>query len=345
MQEYKSVRRLTIKKSIILIALSFCLISILLTTLAIDSFRHPFWNSEKIVLIEKGSSLSQITSRLVENEVLGFPFLFKIRLLCTGEWRDLRAGEYLIPAEVTPNQLIKILKSGQVVLHPVTVIEGETSYHLTQKLLKDARFQGPCTVPPEGSLLPETYHFARGTERQSIINHLQKAMDRAIANLWLGRPKDCLFTTPKEALILASIVEKETSLPHERSIVAAVFLNRIKENMLLQADPTIHYALTKGREPLNRSLTLEDLKVDSPYNTYLYRGLPPTPIANPGLLSLKAVMYPMNISYFYFVADGSGGHVFATTLEEHQKNHAAWRKMRDDNREREKRSLSNVDGS
>lgn len=291
-------------------------------------FHHPYNNSKTVVFIEKGASLSQITSRLVEDEVLGFSFLFKTILLCTGEWRELKAGEYLIPPEVTPAQLIKILKSGDVILHPVTVIEGETSHHLTQKLLKDSRFYGPCTVPQEGSILPETYHFPRGMERQVMIKHMQQAMKKVVSKLWAERAKDCVLKTPEELVTLASIVEKETALAKERPLVAAVFLNRLKTNMMLQADPTVIYALTQGTEEKGRNLTLEDLKIENPFNTYLVIGLPPTPITNPGFLSLKAVTHPLEVPYLYFVADGTGGHIFATTLEEHQLNHDKWRKIR-----------------
>lgn len=317
------------KKIIIVICVTFCFIFTSSIFIINYCFHHPYYNSKTVVIIEKGASLSQITSHLVKNDVLGFPFLFKAMLLCTGEWRELKAGEYLIPPEVTPAQLIKILKSGDVILHPVTVIEGETSHHLTQKLLKDARFCGPCPVPQEGSLLPETYHFPRNTERHVIINHMQQAMKKTVAKLWAARSKECLLKTPDELVTLASIVEKETALPRERPLIAAVFLNRLKINMMLQADPTVIYGLTKGAELKGRDLTLEDLKVENPFNTYLVTGLPPTPIANPGLLSLKAVIHPRNVSYLYFVANGTGGHVFATTLEEHQLNHEKWRKIRD----------------
>lgn len=316
------------KKSILIFLSISVLILSLIVAILNYCFHHPYYNSKTVVLIEKGSSLSQITSHLVKNDVLGFPFLFKTYLLCIGEWRELKAGEYLIPPEVTPAQLIKILKSGDVILHPVTVIEGETSHHLTQKLLKDSRFCGPCPVPQEGSLLPETYHFPRDTERQVIINHMQQAMKKTVVKLWAARSNECLLKTPDELVTLASIVEKETALAKERPIIAAVFLNRLKINMMLQADPTVIYGLTKGAELKGRDLTLEDLKVENPFNTYLVTGLPPTPIANPGLLSLKAVIHPRNVPYLYFVADGTGGHVFSTTLEEHQLNHEKWRKIR-----------------
>lgn len=324
------------KKAIILSSAVALLSLSLFTAGGAYWFKRPQNNEQTVVLIKKGSSLSQIGAHLFEEKVLDFPLLFKTILLCTGEWRGLKAGEYFIPPHVTPAQLIHILKSGNVILHPITLIEGETSHHLTQKLLKDPRFQGICAIPPEGSLLPETYHFPRGTERQKIISHMQKALKLVVNKLWSEHSPNCPLQTPEELVTLASIVEKETALSRERPVVAAVFLNRLKAHMMLQADPTILYALTKGVEPLKRELSLDDLKFESAYNTYLYEGLPPTPIANPGYLSLKAVIHPMDVPYLYFVADGTGGHVFATTLEEHQQNHGTWRKIRDEKQEEEK---------
>ncbi len=292
-------------------------------------YQHPQKNQKTVVLIESGASLSQITSCLGASHVLDFPILLKGILYGSGEWRQLKAGEYLIPASVTPAQLIHIIKSGDVILHPVTVIEGETSYHLAQKLLKDDRFQGPCETPTEGSILPETYHFPRGPERQKIVGRMQNAMHTALTETWAKRSLDQRLQSPKELLILASIVERETSLPQERPLVAAVFLNRLKQGIPLQADPTVLYGLTQGKQDLGRALTKDDLQAESPYNTYRQLGLPPSPIANPSLASLKAVAHPATVDYIYFVANGTGGHVFAVTLEEHKKNHAAWRKIRE----------------
>jgi len=158
---------------------------------------------------------------------------------------------------------------------------------------------------------------------------MQKAMQTALAKIWAQRPPDHPLQSPEELLTLASIVEKETALSQEKPLVAAVFLNRLKQGIPLQADPTILYALTNGRGDLGRNLSRQDLLVESTYNTYLNTGLPPSPISNPSLSSLKAVIYPADVPYLYFVADGSGGHIFSTTLEDHQKNHAQWRKVRD----------------
>jgi len=291
-------------------------------------FQYPQKNQQAVVLIEKGKTLSQITARLHQQKILNYPFLFKGILYGTGGWRYLKAGEYLIPPSITPAQLMHILRSGNVILHPVTLIEGETSHHLTQRLLNDSHFQGVCELPPEGSLLPETYHFPRGTDRQKIVIQMQKAMQTALAQIWANRSPEHPLQSPEELVVLASIVEKETALPPERPLVAAVFLNRLKQGIPLQADPTIIYGLTHGKESLDRILSREDLKFESPYNTYLHAGLPPSPIANPSLACLKAVAHPENVSYLYFVADGSGGHVFSTTLKDHQKNHAQWREVR-----------------
>ena len=321
-------KHLFMKKLILPLFLGTLAISMTLSIGMTYWFQHPQKNKSAIVLIKKGASLSQVTSLLSQHQILDFPILFKAIVYGTGKWRYLKAGEYLIPPSVTPAQLVHILISGNVVLHPFTLIEGETSHHLTHKLLEDSRFQGVCEVPPEGSLLPETYAFPRGTERQTILTYMQKAMQDSLAEIWTLRSPDNPLQSPEELLILASIVEKETALPQERSVVARVFLNRLKQGMPLQADPTILYLLTNGRGDLGRSLSRQDLLVESTYNTYLNTGLPPAPITNPGLASLKAVARPADVHFLYFVADGSGGHIFSTTLGEHQKNHAAWRKVR-----------------
>lgn len=293
-------------------------------------FQHPQQNPSTVVMIEKGASLSQISQILSQHDVLDRPLLFKAIVYGTNSWRELKAGEYLVPPSVTPAQLIHILKSGDVILHPITVIEGETSSHVIQKLNDDPRFQGICEVPAEGSLLPETYSFPRNTQRHKIVERMKKSMEIALNDIWAKRSPNPLLQSPKDLLTLASIVEKETSRAQERPMVAAVFLNRLKLGMPLQADPTVLYGLTMGKSDLGRALLREDLLKESPYNTYLHVGLPPSPIANPGLASLKAVSQPASVEYIYFVADGSGGHVFATTLEDHQKNHAHWRKVRDE---------------
>jgi UPF0755 protein len=188
---------------------------------------------------------------------------------------------------------------------------------------------GPVTaIPPEGSLLPETYRYSYGDTRAEMIKRMSRAMDDELDTLWKGRDEGLPFHSPDEAVILASLVEKETAVPAERSRIAAVFLNRLKKGMRLQSDPTVVYAITQSG-PLGRGLTRQDLDIASPYNTYQVAGLPPGPIANPGKEALYAVMHPLKTQDLYFVADGTGGHTFATTLEEHNANVRKWRKIRD----------------
>jgi len=289
---------------------------------------HPQPNKETVVFIAKKTSLARIGRLLHHQGVIDHPFLYQLVLYCTGKWRALKAGEYLIPAGITPLHLLAILEAGKVIPHPLTIVEGETSAHVIQKLLADPRFQGSCALPPEGTLLPETYAFPRGTDRHKIIVRAQREMDRVIQSLWDQRSPGYPLKSWEEMVVLASIIEKETALEKEKPLIAAVFLNRLAQGIPLQADPTVVYALTQGVRPLGRSLTREDLKVESPYNTYRNLGLPPTPITNPSVSSMKAALHPTPTSCLYFVADGSGGHVFCSDLQEHQKNHATWRGVR-----------------
>ncbi len=303
---------------------AFLITGTLLSVGATYWYQLPNDNPKKTIVIPKSASLSQITSLLTNENILNSPFLFRVTAFISGSSRKLKAGEYIIPPSITPSQLISILKSGEVVLHSITLIEGETSHHFTEKLRNNVEFSGDCKVPAEGSLLPNTYHFAKGTDREVVLNHMQNAMKTALESL------EPITLTKKELVTLASIVEKETCLPRERPIVAAVFLNRLKKGMPLQADPTVIYALTKGECDLGRALCRTDLKIECPYNTYTQKGLPPLPIANPGYASLKAVVNPANVDFLFFVADGTGGHIFATSLKDHQKNHAAWRIKRNE---------------
>ncbi|MBY0272144.1 MAG: endolytic transglycosylase MltG [Alphaproteobacteria bacterium] len=322
------LKRILHHKLFVFIALLIVLPSIITVYLAYW-IQHPQKNEKTTIFIEKGASLSQIAQTLKQYEVLNSPLLFKAVVYVTGAAQKLKAGEYLIPPSITPAQLIHILKSGEVILHGITLIEGETCHRLVEKIASNTHFQGACETPEEGILLPETYHFPHGTECYIILDRMKKAMTHALEVAWAERCDNHPLGSPQELLVLASIIEKESSKASEKPLVAAVFLNRLKQGMPLQADPTVIYALTNGREGLGRALFRGDLKFESPYNTYLYRGLPPTPIANPSLSSLKAAAHPANVAYFYFVADGSGGHAFSETLGDHQKHHATWRKIRD----------------
>ncbi len=210
----------------------------------------------------------------------------------------------------------------------ITVAEGVTSWQIVDALKKADFLQGPLeTVPPEGSLAPGSYEVERGAERGTLITQMTEKQSAILADAWASRAEGLPYDTPEEALIMASIVEKETGIAEERARVASVFINRLQQGMRLQTDPTVIYGITKGEGVLGRGLRQSELRRETPYNTYVIDGLPPTPIANPGAEAIKAAVNPDQTDYLFFVADGSGGHAFATTLEEHNANVAAWRKI------------------
>ncbi|MCH8835131.1 MAG: endolytic transglycosylase MltG, partial [Proteobacteria bacterium] len=230
-------------------------------------------------------------------------------------------------------QVVALLQSGKTVVRRLTVAEGLTTTQVLAQLNRTEGLAGDLPSPPgEGTLLPETYHFSYGERRDAMVARMRAAMDETLARLWDSRAPGLPLKSPREALILASIVEKETALPEERSRIAAVFLNRLGKGMRLQSDPTVAYALTGGRGPLGRPLSRADLKTPSPFNTYLIDGLPPGPVSNPGRAAMAAVLDPVATEDFYFVADGTGGHVFARTLGEHNRNVVRWRKFQKNQR-------------
>ena len=279
-----------------------------------------------VVAIPSGSSLESIVEQLHREDVIESPMLFRLGVIFLGTQRNLQAGEFRIPARASLSRVAEILSRGRSVAYKVTIPEGTTSWEVVQILRSNPDLTGEiASIPEEGSLLPETYHFERGNERISILERMMKASGDKLNSLWRRRDLNVPLNTPYEALILASIVEKETALEHERPMVAAVFLNRLEKGMRLQADPTVIYGLTLGKEPLGRPLRRSELKQDTPYNSYRRKGLPPTPICNPGAASLEAVLSPIESDFLYFVADGKGGHRFASTLAEHQRNVRAWR--------------------
>lgn len=286
----------------------------------------------KLVLIKRGQGVSAIAQKLEKEQVISQPFLFKI----AARFGDsLKAGEYEFPVHVSMAQVIHMMQQGEVYNRKITIPEGLTSYQVVKLLKEQEDLSGEIkAVPPEGTLLPDTYHFISGETREEKITQMQQAMTKELDELWEKRAEDLPIKTKKEALILASIVEKETGVAEERERVAGVFINRLKKGIALQTDPTVIYALTKGKiqdegkGPLGRRLLKKDLEIDSPYNTYKNAGLPPGPIANPGLAAIKATLNPEKHDYIFFVADGTGGHVFARTLAEHNRNAVKWRKIR-----------------
>ncbi len=294
-----------------------------------QNFDSPNAHGEPVTLIVlPGSSAWEIAEALYAAGVVEDPNVFAIGVWRSGASSALKAGEFLFPPHVTPRQAMNIVRTGKALQYRLTIPEGLTSAEIVRLLESAEALDGVLAeVPPEGALLPETYQYRRGDSRTDMIDRMEAGMHSLIAELWPNRAQDLPFETPEQALVLASIVEKETALAAERRQVAGVFVNRLRKGMRLQSDPTVIFAVTGGVSPLERPLSKADLALDSPFNTYRHKGLPPRPIAHPGRDSLAAVLNPEPTDALFFVADGSGGHVFADTLAAHNKNVARWRKL------------------
>jgi len=289
----------------------------------------------KIVLIERGNGVAAIAQTLEHEKVISSAFVFKILVKLTPDKRPLKAGEYEFTPAITMEESLLMMQEGRVYDRKVTLPEGVTSWQIVETLKALPDMAGEITaVPEEGTLLPDTYHYIKNDDRAALLAKMKEAMDKTVAELWPARVAGLPIENEKQLLVLASIVEKETGVAAERKKVAGVFINRLKKGMPLQSDPTVIYGITKGevqnagQGPLGRRLLTKDLEENTPYNTYMNAGLPPTPIANPGRASIEAVLNPEVHAYIYFVADGTGGHVFARTLAEHNRNVANWRRIR-----------------
>jgi UPF0755 protein len=285
----------------------------------------PATNPTNLIL-PKGASVAQIAHSLKGAGVIGSDQVFELATRFTGAGRTLKAGEYEFRAGASTAQVLEAIRQGRVVRHLISVPEGFTSEMVLDVVRAEPVLTGDATAPPEGSVLPDSYQVQRGQSRAEVIQTMRAAQDALLARLWAGRAPGLPLRTPQEAVTLASIVEKETGTASERPRIAAVFENRLRAHMRLESDPTIIYGISKGR-PLGRGITMSELIAATPYNTYKIDGLPPTPIANPGRDSLAAVLNPPQSDELFFVADGTGGHVFASTLEAHRANVAKWRAL------------------
>lgn len=296
----------------------------------VDQVDRPGPLAEQVVLeVLPGSSVADIAAQLVERGVISDALLFKAAVRIFSSGQSLKAGEYSIPAAVSVRDVLDLLAVGASLAHRLLIPEGLTSAEVTAIVTKASGLTGGIdNRPAEGSLLPETYHFTKGDTRAAVIARMATALNETLSELWPLRAEGLPFDTPESALILASIIEKETGLGSERAHVSGVFVNRLNRGMRLQSDPTVIYGLTDGDGPLGRSLTRADLERDHPYNTYRIAGLPPGPIANPGRAAIEAALNPLDTEDLFFVADGNGGHVFARTLKEHNRNVAKWRRAR-----------------
>jgi len=285
--------------------------------------------ADTTIVIDPGSHTTTIGRDLEQAGIVADWRLFVVGVKLFSNGRPLRAGEYKFGAGMSPEQVMHMLVSGATYARRVTVPEGYTTAQAVRLVSSAEGLVGdlPSELPAEGQILPETYFYTRGETRQVMLHRMSDAMQEALTKLWAERAADLPYANPGEALVLASIVEKETSLPVERARIAGVFVNRLRRDMPLQSDPTVIYIVANGQGPLGRDITGADLQVKSPYNTYLVKGLPPGPICNPGLASIQAVLHPMATKDLFFVADGSGGHAFAQTLAEHNRNVAAYRKF------------------
>jgi UPF0755 protein len=280
------------------------------------------------IIVEEGSSLAAVAEELdAMGAIPGNAMTFRAMARLIGSSDPVQAGEFEIPDGMSASAILDLLQHGQPVQRLITIPEGTPSIIVQEKLAAIPYLTGPAPLPEEGSVLPNSYGYQRGETRAQVLQRMQAAMDKALAELWPKHSGECPVSTPQEAIILASIVEKETAKPAERRTIARVYCNRLEIGMKLDADPTVIYPITKGK-PLGRRIRRSELQARNGYNTYTSPGLPEGPIANPGKESIAAVLDPAETEALYFVADGTGGHVFAETLAEHEANRRKWYEIR-----------------
>ncbi|GAA0281086.1 endolytic transglycosylase MltG [Alteraurantiacibacter aestuarii] len=282
---------------------------------------------ETTFIVSSGSSLTSVAQQLEEEGHIHSASAFLLRAKLLGSSDPIKAGEFLLPAGASPSQILDSFQHGEVIRRFVTIPEGMPSVLVHERLMAEPLLTGEIPVPEEGTILPESYDFERGESRAAVLARMQEAMSRTLAELWPTKGPRSMVTTPQEAVILASIVEKETGVPGERGMVAGLYTNRLRQGIRLQADPTIIYPITRGR-PLGRRIRQSEIDAVNDYNTYSMAGLPRAPITNPGRASIAAVLNPDATDALYMVADGSGGHAFGATLEEHNANVERWYALR-----------------
>jgi UPF0755 protein len=294
----------------------------------------------RVITIPKGDGRIAIATRLEREGVISNRWTFIASYLLQNTFGkktgDLKAGEYEFKQHASMADVLDMLTQGRSVLYKLTIPEGLTSLQIVERIRAEPDLVGDVTeIPPEGSLLPDTYRFSRGIERQELLRRMQAEMQRFLAAAWEKRQPDAPVKSPEEAVVFASIVEKETGRPDERERVAGVFANRLRKGMRLQSDPTVIYGIAGGQGTLGRPLTRADLNGETPHNTYQIDGLPPTPICNPGRSAIEATLNPAKTNDLYFVADGTGGHAFSETLRDHNSAVAKWRKIEKAMRQKE----------
>jgi len=298
--------------------------------------KHGPLNHTTVFVIPRGEGVNGIAERLEHDGIISDRRIFVASVIYFKVQDQLKAGEYEIRKFSSMRDVLDKLVEGRSVLHKISLPEGLTSEQIVARLNAHQLLKGEIPeIPPEGSLLPDTYKFSRGMTRQDLIDRMRAEQRKFIQNVWSKRQANLPFKTPREAIILASIVEKETSRADERSRISGVFVNRLRKGIRLQSDPTIIYGIAGGKGSLGRGILKSELEKDTPYNTYKITGLTPTPIANPGRAAIEAVLNPADTKDLYFVADGSGGHAFSSSLAKHNKNVAAWRKIESERRKQE----------
>ncbi|MDP9057549.1 MAG: endolytic transglycosylase MltG [Pseudomonadota bacterium] len=273
--------------------------------------------------VPSGATLPVVAAQLQKDGAISSARAFRLRARLFHHAAAIKAGEFQLPPRTSEAEIFALITGETSLQRFVTVPEGMPAVMVSDRLAAQAMLTGPAPVPAEGSVLPQTYDFKRGETRSAVLGRMQAAMQATLAELWPQRARNLPFKTPRQAVILASIVEKETGKPSERAMVAGLYENRLRRNMMLQADPTIIYPITKGR-PLGRRIRQSEIAAVNDYNTYAMAGLPKAPITNPGRSSILAVLHPAATTALYMVADGTGGHAFAATLQEHNHNVAHW---------------------